>query len=413
MTQLHRDSTEANKHTPKGFNNGATPSAAVKSEQGTSVYDQRNVLTQVISFSDGALPPPTTALGAAFVIIDTGGGAIDAGWSGASYGEWVRSDGAIFWAISPPFGALCNDQNGDWFKYNGISWDAFGAGGTDTNLGNTNLTLTAPRVVTMGANTLSFEGNTTTFKGIGSTDATTALSVKNSSNQQTLKADDSGNLTIGIQYEDLRVNGYFTSNGPRILHLLSNCHTFRADNNNSNRSVAVFTQLNGTVVLSVGTGGIGINTDASGTASPFSCKMRSQGSGFSFQDQSGGTLLYHSNVNQGDRFGFGRFSGSGSSPTDGIVNIIGSKTYGASIKLDSGVDPIGTNLSSGSIWHTANKIKVQAGVDTVQLYAQNNLVGFAPFVVGVAGVAVTDQSTFGGFTLQQWAQLFLNNGLAK
>ena len=144
MTQLHRDSTEANRHNPKGFDNGSTGSIAVKGEQDTSVYDVRNVLTQVISFTDGALPPPSTALGSAFVLIDTGGGAIDAGWTGATYGQWARSDGAIFFTINPSFGALCNDQNGDWFKYNGIGWDPFATGGgggaTDLSIGTVTAT---------------------------------------------------------------------------------------------------------------------------------------------------------------------------------------------------------------------------------------------------------------------------------
>ena len=498
MTQLHRDSKEANKHTPKGFDNGATASIAVKGEQDTSVYDKRNVLTQVINFVDGSLAPPSVVLGDAFVLIDNGGGAIDAGWSGSSYNDWVRSDGGIFWNITPVLGMLCNNQSGDWFKYDGVSWVAFGAAvsipdtdslpegavnlynqthigdatgatsltlqpaaitgkaaaaaltGTETVLleqsgvlvkstaqdiadlgGGDSLytadgTLTSARVVTMGANPLSFEGNTTTFKGLGSLTGTT-FSARNALNHESLKITDDGISTFkgtsnsSITYNIIAKNlsnaevfkvsnaGLISTKGNPLLHRGSYSHTFTGLNANTDRGIAVFTAPDKSARLSIGTSGVGINRDSGLTALAIS--MKAAGNGFLLSDELASSVLHHQNNNGGNRFGIGRGLGSGTSTTDGILNIAPSRANAASIKLDSGVDPTGTNLTGGAIWYNGG-FKFQTGTDTILLYAQDNTVA-ASALVGGGGTAITDADTFGGFTLQQLAQLLLNNGLAK
>tara|TARA_R110000765_G_scaffold268842_1_gene367849 strand:+ start:366 stop:2612 length:2247 start_codon:yes stop_codon:yes gene_type:complete len=271
-------------------------------------------------------------------------------------------------------------------------------------------TLTAPRVVTMGANPLSFEGNTVTVKGLGSLTGTT-FSARNALNQESLKVLDNGDVTSGILNNNLIQNGYISTFGARVIHLNAAVHTFKAATNSGARGCAVFTSRDGlTTSLSVATDGIGVGKAANGI---FRVQMiNTSGGGFSFADSLGTTLFRHSNVHQGDRYGLGFATGSGSAATDGILNIKGSETWGASIKLLSGVDPTGTNKSGGSQWYTASKMKFQTGTDTIQLYAQDNTVS-ASALVGGGGTAITDTDTFGGFTLQQLAQLLLNNGLAK
>ena len=66
-----------------------------------------------------------------------------------------------------------------------------------TTLYNGNGSLSANRTVTMGANTLAFEGNQTTFKGFGTTSGTSALVVKNSANDDLLRIKDNSEITIG------------------------------------------------------------------------------------------------------------------------------------------------------------------------------------------------------------------------
>ena len=147
--EFHRDSDENNKHTPKGFTAALNNSYAVKSEKGLSVYDKRNVLPAAINFVDGNAAPPTSASGDIYVLIDLGNGTVDAGWGGASYNDWVRSDGAAYFNITPLVGDLCNSAAGDWYKFDGAAWVLFGVGATDTNIANSNLSLDAVRTTDM------------------------------------------------------------------------------------------------------------------------------------------------------------------------------------------------------------------------------------------------------------------------
>jgi len=283
------------------------------------------------------------------------------------------------------------------------------------NLGNADLTLTGARVVTMGANPLSFEGNQTTFKGIGSTNGTNGLLVRNGLNQICLTVDDDKNVTAGSgTFDELRSTGYVVGRGSSVVHLTSRVHTFRSDTNGVSKGCAVFMDLADTVILSVGTDSIGVNTNAGGSGISLKVGMRNAvGSSFSFLDQAANSMFIHTNIYGGDRFGFKAVPSAITQPTDGLVNFGGAQTYGASINIRTAIaEPTGTNKSTGSIWHFDNKLKFQAGADTIQLYAQDNTVA-ASALVGGGGTAITDTDTFGGFTLQQLAQLLLNNGLAK
>ena len=59
--------------------------------------------------------------------IDSGSGAVDAGWQGASYNDVVRIQGGIWSAITPVSGYLVlNKTNNKYYKFNGTIWEEFG-----------------------------------------------------------------------------------------------------------------------------------------------------------------------------------------------------------------------------------------------------------------------------------------------
>ena len=157
MSNLHLLLDEANKHDPKGFIPAAINTFPWKDELGLSTYREQMELPKAISFVDGALAPPSTADGDIFVPIT--GGALDAGWGASSSNDWVSFTNSIPSQITPLDGYLCYDVTGaSWMEYSAGVWAAFGAGGTDTNLANTNLTLTDP------ARTYDILGNELQFK---------------------------------------------------------------------------------------------------------------------------------------------------------------------------------------------------------------------------------------------------------
>lgn len=257
-------------------------------------------------------------------------------------------------------------------------------------------TLLGARVVTMGANTLTFEGGHVIIKGENNTYNGLNFTCRGLSGADVFKVSN---------------RGLISTLGDLISFQSNTTHAIRGDTATANRGVIGFYNLSGVIAAGIGTSGIGINREPV-VDTALSTSMKVIGSGFLFSDELNGTYMYHQNINGGNRFAFDRSLSAGSALTDGIINIGASRANAASIKLDTGVDPIGTNLTSGAIWHTASRIKVQAGADTIQLYAQDNTVAAAT-LVGGGGTALTDTDTFGGFTLQQLAQLLLNNGLAK
>ena len=198
MSNLHRDLDEFNLHNPKGFNPATPNTFATKSEQGSSYYEERMQLPKVINIVDGNLPAPSTADLDAFIIIDGGGGVLDLSWGPSSFNDWVRFNGGVPYRISPLAGYLAYNENGSqWKEFDGTNWVDFGGGGVVNTLYTADGTLTGVRTVTMGGNSLTFDGATTIFKGAGSTSGTTALLVQNSLSTNLLEVKDDGSTTIG------------------------------------------------------------------------------------------------------------------------------------------------------------------------------------------------------------------------
>jgi hypothetical protein len=141
MSNLHVNLDEANKHDPKGFIPALNNTILVKSETGSSLYEERMLMPKAINFVDGTLPPPTNGDYDAYVLIG-GPGTIDGGWGNAAFGDMVRFLFSIPAQITPLQGYLCYDDTAaQWMEYNGAAWAAFGGGGAGaTNLGIANIT---------------------------------------------------------------------------------------------------------------------------------------------------------------------------------------------------------------------------------------------------------------------------------
>jgi len=127
---LHRDSTEDNKHTPKGFTSASNNSWLTRDENGNSVYDDRTVLP-TSTFVDGSLAPPTEVTGDNYVLIDLGGGAVHSNWDGAAYNDHVRFNSNFWINTSPNDGYLCFDDNVNLLKQ---YTTASGWAGVDTTI---------------------------------------------------------------------------------------------------------------------------------------------------------------------------------------------------------------------------------------------------------------------------------------
>ena len=151
MSNLHVNLDEANKHTPKGFDNAAANTRPWKDESSQSTYTDNETLPRALNFVDGTTAPPTTTNGHIYVI--TGTGTVNAGWGSASFNDWVRFSNGFPVSISPVTGYLCYDITASqWMEFDGSTWVAFGGGGSDTSLSNTNQTISPAvlRLITVG-----------------------------------------------------------------------------------------------------------------------------------------------------------------------------------------------------------------------------------------------------------------------
>lgn len=223
MSNLHRDLDEFNLHNPRGFNPATPNTFATKSEQGSSYYEERMQLPKVINIVDGNLPAPSTADLDAFIIIDGGGGVLDLSWGPSSFNDWVRFNGGVPYRISPLAGYLAYNENGSqWKEFDGSNWVDFGGGGVVNTLYTADGTLTGARTVTMGGNSLTFDGATTIFKGAGSTSGTTALLVQNSLSTNLLEVKDDGSTTIG---GNTQIDGTLTINSSSAVSLVTDAST--------------------------------------------------------------------------------------------------------------------------------------------------------------------------------------------
>ena len=219
MSNLHANLDEANKHTPKGFDNAATNTRPWKDESNQSTYTENETLPRALNFVDGTTAPPTTTNGHIYVI--TGTGTLNAGWGSASFNDWVRFANGFPVSISPVTGYLCYDITASqWMEFDGTTWAAFGGGGVVSTI-FTGGTMSAPSTIAMGGNDLTFSGGKTTFKGSGSTSATTALLVENSLGIDLLEVKDDGTI-LGNLPNIYTSDG--TTTGDRLITMPQNKH---------------------------------------------------------------------------------------------------------------------------------------------------------------------------------------------
>lgn len=125
-SNLHRNSTEANKHTPKGFDLAVNNSRLVRDERGQSRYIDNLLNERAENLVDGNSAPPTTTEGHVYVLIDEGSGSVHVDWQGANYNDIVRVQGSVWGVITPVSGYLIlNKTDNKYYKFNGTIWEEF------------------------------------------------------------------------------------------------------------------------------------------------------------------------------------------------------------------------------------------------------------------------------------------------
>lgn len=126
-SNLHRNSTEANKHTPKGFDLADNNSTLLRDERGQSRYIDNLVNERVENLVDGNSAPPTTTSGHLYVLIDEGSGSVHADWNGANYNDIVRIQDGVWASITPVNGYLVfNKTDEKYYKFGSTGWVEFG-----------------------------------------------------------------------------------------------------------------------------------------------------------------------------------------------------------------------------------------------------------------------------------------------
>lgn len=125
-SNLHRNSTEANKHTPKGFDLAVNNSRLVRDERGQSRYIDNLLNERAENLVDGNSAPPTTTEGHVYVLIDEGSGSVHVDWQGAGYNDIVRVQGGVWGIITPTAGYfIYNKTDGKYYLFNGTNWIEF------------------------------------------------------------------------------------------------------------------------------------------------------------------------------------------------------------------------------------------------------------------------------------------------
>ena len=122
-SNLHRNSTEANKHTPKGFDLADNNTTLLRDERGQSRYIDNLVNERVENLVDGFNAPPTTTSGHLYVLIDNGSGTVNTDWQGANYDDIVRIQDGVWVAITPVNGYLVfNKTDEKYYKFGSTGW---------------------------------------------------------------------------------------------------------------------------------------------------------------------------------------------------------------------------------------------------------------------------------------------------
>ena len=198
----HKFITDAELHDPKGFGTASNKTVLTKDENGVSRYVATTVLEKALNFVDGNASPPTEVLGAIYVLIDEGNGAVDSGWDGASYDDWVRFNGTTWVAYTPSEGVFCYNATDNTLYLFTTSWDQYGVG---ENMANSNLTLDANRTHDLSGYNLTFSGGTTIHEG--------ADTLSSSSHTKMYDGDTTPNLLW-----DWRNNGDVHSSGTGVIY---------------------------------------------------------------------------------------------------------------------------------------------------------------------------------------------------
>ena len=160
-SNLHRNSTEANKHTPKGFDLADNNTTLLRDERGQSRYIDNLVNERVENLVDGFNAPPTTTSGHLYVLIDNGSGTVNTDWQGANYNDIVRIQDGVWASITPVNGYLVfNKADEKYYKFGSTGWVEFIA--ESSNIYTNNGTIGSNRVATL-TDTLSFSGGRVSF----------------------------------------------------------------------------------------------------------------------------------------------------------------------------------------------------------------------------------------------------------
>ena len=162
-SNLHRNSTEANKHTPKGFDVAVNNSRLVRDERGQSRYIDNLLNERAENLVDGNSAPPTTTEGHVYVLIDEGSGSVHVDWQGADYNDVVRVQGGVWSAITPVSGYLIlNKTDNKYYKFNGTIWEEFGVGATIELYDDADVTPLTPRLKQRALEYIEFVDNPST-----------------------------------------------------------------------------------------------------------------------------------------------------------------------------------------------------------------------------------------------------------
>jgi len=135
ISNLHRNSTEANKHTPKGFTDASNNSKLIRDERGESRYVDNINIGTFIDFADPTLPPPTTTNNHVYILV--GAGTVDTDWGFSAENDIVRFFDDVPVAVTPTAGYFgYNLTENKYYKFE-TSWVEFMP--VSENLANTDL----------------------------------------------------------------------------------------------------------------------------------------------------------------------------------------------------------------------------------------------------------------------------------
>jgi len=135
LSNLHRNSTESNKHTPKGFTDATNNSKLIRDERGESRYVDNINIGTFIDFADPTLAPPTTTNNHVYILV--GAGTVDTDWGFSAENDIVRFFDGVPVAVTPTAGYFgYNLTENKYYKFE-TSWVEFMP--VSENLANTDL----------------------------------------------------------------------------------------------------------------------------------------------------------------------------------------------------------------------------------------------------------------------------------